>query len=311
MSRARLVPALAAVVLAGLLAALTGCGDEVRREVSSPPKAAPAERPTDVPAAGGRVTTTYPVTVLDDGDGAELCLGGVMDSLPPQCGGPSLVGWDWADHEGDFEKASGVRWGDFVVTGTFDGGSVTASEVVPTDEFEEPEARPDLSFETPCPEPEGGWVPVDPATTTQETFNAAMVLANGLDGFVDASVDQSINPAFDDQDDTSLEHLGKMNDPKLEVLTVRVTHDAEAVEKQLHAVYGGALCVTTAEHSAAEIEAVQQHLVDLPGMLMTGSEDNRAGVTVVYDDGSYQAWADATYGEGLVLVSSALQDVED
>ena len=94
------------------------------------------------------------MTVLDDGDGAELCLGGVMDSYPPQCGGPSLVGWDWADHRGDFESASDVRWGDFVVTGTFDGTSVTPSDVVPADEFEEPDDSAgfeDDGFATPCP----------------------------------------------------------------------------------------------------------------------------------------------------------------
>ncbi len=31
---------------------------------------------------------------------------------------------------------------------------------------------------------------------------------------------------------------------------------------------------------------------------------------VVFDDGSIQAWADETYGEGLVKVTSALQPVE-
>ena len=28
--------------------------------------------------------------------GPELCLGGVLESLPPQCGGPDVIGWDWA-----------------------------------------------------------------------------------------------------------------------------------------------------------------------------------------------------------------------
>ena len=78
---------------------------EGKREPSSPPKAAPAERPTKVPAAPGEVTLGYAATVIDAGSGAELCLGGVDESLPPQCDGPPLVGWDWADHDGDFEES--------------------------------------------------------------------------------------------------------------------------------------------------------------------------------------------------------------
>jgi len=48
-------------------------------------------------------------TVLDDGDGPELCLGGVAESLPPQCGGPKVVGWDWADVEAQGSLA-GTTW---------------------------------------------------------------------------------------------------------------------------------------------------------------------------------------------------------
>src|SRR5262245_9982995 len=28
-------------------------------------------------------------------DATYLCLGGVLESLPPQCSGPEIVGWDW------------------------------------------------------------------------------------------------------------------------------------------------------------------------------------------------------------------------
>ena len=170
----RLGPALA------VLALVAACGKETGDPSPSPPAPLAVERPTAVPAAPGPVTTLHPVTVLDDGDGAELCLGGVMDSYPPQCGGPSLVGWDWADHRGDFESASDVRWGDFVVTGTFDGTSVTPSDVVPVDEFEEPDDSAgfeDDGFATPCPEPDGGWRVLDPALTTDESLQTTMMRA--------------------------------------------------------------------------------------------------------------------------------------
>lgn len=300
----RLALALAALVL------VAACGEETGDPSPGKPAPRAAERPTAVPPAPGLVTTSYPVTVLDDGDGAELCLGGVMDSLPPQCGGPALVGWKWEDHDGDFESSSGVRWGDFLVTGSFDGTSVTPSEVVPADEFEEPADSAGLGddeFATPCPEPAGGWVPVDPATTTQETFQATMQTAQQLDGYADSWIDQSINPASD-LDDPSLEDTGKFNDPKLLIINVRVTHDPEAAEAELRKGWGGALCVSTAQHTDKELRRIQDEVSDVAGMLGSGADDDRVELMVTYDDGSYQAWADATYGEGMVAVTSALRD---
>jgi hypothetical protein len=252
------------------------------------------------------VTTGYPATVLDGGDGAELCLGGVMDSYPPQCGGPSLVGWDWADHDGDFEKAFGVRWGDFMVTGTFDGQSLTPSDVVPAAEFEEPDhpVQPD-EHGTPCPEPEGGWRVLDPGLTTDETLQATMMSASRLDGYADSWVDQSLNPLSDE--DITPEHADGMNDPSLLIINVRVTHDAEAAEAELREGWGGSLCVSTAQHTEKELRRIQDELNELPGMLSSSPGQDRVELMVTYDDGSYQDWADATYGEGLVSVFSALQ----
>jgi hypothetical protein len=41
-------------------------------------------------------------------------------------------------------------------------------------------------------------------------------------------------------------------------------------------------------------------------MLTASSGFDHVDVEVVHDDGSLQAWADATYGAGLVRISSAL-----
>ena len=54
----------------------------------------------------------------------ELCTGPVAESYPPQCGGPPIREWRWADHEGDYEQVGKVRWGAFVVDGYFDGERV-------------------------------------------------------------------------------------------------------------------------------------------------------------------------------------------
>lgn len=69
-------------------------------------------------------------TVLQpDGEPAMLCLGAVAESYPPQCSGPELAGWDWTAVGGE-ESASGVTWGAYALTGTWDGERFTATEVV-------------------------------------------------------------------------------------------------------------------------------------------------------------------------------------
>ena len=55
-------------------------------------------------------------TVIDSGNGPELCIGGVDDSLPPQCSGPVANGLDM---DGWSENLNGVRWGDRSVVVTW------------------------------------------------------------------------------------------------------------------------------------------------------------------------------------------------
>ena len=307
-----LLAALAALVLAG-----SSCGTEGSGTGSPAPghPGSAAARPAHVPAAPGEVTTRYPVTVLDDGDGAELCVGGVADSLPPQCGGPRLVGWDWADHAGDFETRSGVRWGDFLVTGTFDGTSLTPTEVVPGDQVDPPAPQDDQDrFATPCPEPEGGWRVLDPGKTTQATQDRTFEAAQRLEGYAYSWVDQSINPVWDDWQDgtaTDSETEQSLNDPTLLIINVKVTGDPVAAERTLRETWGGSLCVTQAQHTQKELMAIADDLFDLPGSLGGGPEDDWVDFEVLYDDGSYQAWADATYGAGTVVVTSALVEAGD
>ena len=78
---------------------------------------------TGAPAATGHVTGQG--TVLQAGAAPpQFCLGGVMESYPPQCSGPEIVDWDW-DQADQWETASGVTWGAYVLTGTWDGSVFT------------------------------------------------------------------------------------------------------------------------------------------------------------------------------------------
>jgi hypothetical protein len=104
-----------AVALAALLLTLTACSSD-----SDEP-----DRATD-PAT----LIPTPVIVMDVGR-PELCTGPVAESYPPQCGGPPIREWRWADHEGDYEQVGKVRWGAFVIDGYFDDGEFIVVSAVP------------------------------------------------------------------------------------------------------------------------------------------------------------------------------------
>jgi hypothetical protein len=130
------------LALAATLLVLAGCGSDGDTVATDP---APPTRPTSIPAAPGDVWTYNIATVMDTGS-PELCLGPVAESYPPQCGGPELVGWDWAAHEGTYDQEGEVRWGTYALTGTWDGTSFTATDAVPGALYDP--ARP-----TPTPTP--------------------------------------------------------------------------------------------------------------------------------------------------------------
>ena len=110
------------IAVAGVMSvALSGCAGSAApaRGATTPPGEFPR------PAAAGEVLAQ--ATVLqNDGEAPKLCLGGVAESYPPLCSGPPIVGWDWAsvDHA---ESASGVTWGDYAVTGTWDAAAFTVT----------------------------------------------------------------------------------------------------------------------------------------------------------------------------------------
>ncbi len=121
--------------------------------------------------------------------------------------------------------------------------------------------------------------------------------ANRLDGFGDLWWDQSIN----DSDDEFA-----MNDPAKLVVNVRVTGDVRAAETPLRKVWGGALWVTQAKRTQAELSKIQREVNDTPGMIFSDAGRDVVDLHVVHDDGSLQRRMDEKYGAGVVRVDSAL-----
>jgi hypothetical protein len=286
------------------LLALTACSteDEMRAvdpadQSDAPAAGAPSgAMPTTLPAADGEVSTGGLVTVLDDGDGPELCHV-VAESLPPQCEGVTMADWVWSDHP-EHEEQSGVRWGSFALTGTFDGTTFAVTEAVPAALYDALNEEPEPLPGTPCDPPEGGWAVVDAARATPEALDATLTEAARLPGLAGTWLDQSEDPSA-------------TSDPTEVIVNVAVTEDVEGAEATLRETWGGALCVSSARYTEAELNEISMDLQRLPGVLSTSGAADVVHAEVLHDDGSLQAWADEEYGEGRVEITSALQPVDD
>lgn len=258
---------------------------------------------------------TATATVLESPDhGPQLCLGGVNDSLPPQCGGPDIVGWSWEDVDG-YETAGGTTWGTYTVVGTYDGDAFTLTE--PPRPPEEPDVPSDRgpSFDTPCEGPPGGWQVVDEAKATPEAMEAAISYAAEQPDHAGTWLDQSINPALDEDADMAPEEREMHgNDPTKLILNFRFTGDLQRHEDEIRELWGGALCVSPAEHTEAELRDIQRQLSQqYADRFLASSADTVTGhvdLRVILDDGTLQRELDERYGEGLVRVHSALQPAD-
>ena len=78
---------------------------------------------------------------------------------------------------------------------------------------------------------------------------------------------------------------------------------AETVPRE---VWGGALCVTQAKRTQADLSKIQREVNDTPGMIFSAAGRDVVGLHVVHDDGSHQRRMDEEYGAGVIWVDSAL-----
>lgn len=230
--------------------------------------------------------------------GPELCLGGVQISLPPNCGGPALVNWDWAKVQGEQSQA-GVTWGEFRVVGTYDGRAFTLTEPA------QPAPAPPVSFgglTTPCNEPHNGFLASDPARATAAHLDTAVQLARTHPNLSGLWIDDPDQPRPD----------GTVRQGHV-VLNVSYTTGLDDRRAELAAVWGGALCVSKAERTLAELQAVQGAVgTSAPAGLEVLStavleHANVVEIRAVVVRPEHQAALDARFGPGTVRAKSALQ----
>lgn len=178
-------------VLLALAVPLLGCSDDGGSDSATDPSVAEPgsddgdgdvgsapEPPGSVPAAPGDVRSVGLPTVMDTGGGAQLCLGAVAESYPPQCSGPPITNWDWDVQKGSFDQQGEVRWGTFAVQGTWDGDAITVSTVIPGPLYDPIPQEP-----VELPEPSQGY-------SDDELAALAESLADELPGYLGAYPDQ-------------------------------------------------------------------------------------------------------------------------
>lgn len=237
-------------------------------------------------------------TVLDDGEQVVLCLGVVLQSLPPQCSGLPITNWSW-DDVADEETAADTTWGSYRVTGTYDDEVFTVTEPPGPHEVHDDDPT---DFSAPCDEPEGGWSAPDPSKASDDAREETMRAARREPDFAEAWIDYLEEPSAEaDALDGNV------------ILVMAFTGDLDRHETEVRSTWGGPLCLVQHERSYAELKEIQRGLGDL-GYDTLYSDidviDNVVEVGVVLATPELLQALEGRYGPGTVEVHSALRPVE-
>jgi hypothetical protein len=245
----------------------------------------------------------YRVTavVLDDRDGGpELCLGAVADSYPPQCGGPPIRGWRWADVP-DEGRAGGTVWGEYELVGTYERGVFTVLRAGRSRRAQ-PVVGPDPSA-PPCAAPGGGWRAADPAAASDARLRMAIRRAQAQPDSAGAWVFYLVPPS-------------DPPDPRTTGIVAAFTGDLARHRRELERVWGGALCVVGRERRLRALRwiasDVHRRAAVLRLELLGSTVDvfaNRVTIDVVTIDAEGRRALADRYGAGAVHAIPALRPI--
>ncbi len=244
-----------------------------------------------------------------------LCLGGQLDSAPPICGDVPVVGLDWTAVSGELHIGD-VTWMErAVVTGTYDGSSLTLTEPprVATDaEFSA--AFDHTNGPIPCSEPADGWAAEGARFPPGSDYNQYI---ERVDGYTSAAADWG--GVWVDFGEAPIDIASH---PEQVILIELFTGDLDRHEADLRAIWPGALCVAPSAMASTKIEALAAKIsqdeqgadsVD-PVMRSSANVDystDTIRVFVPVATPSIQAAFDDKYGPGIVVVEGALKPVTD
>ena len=287
----------------GLLVCLSlaACG----RPATDPPSAQDPSPNTSVAASediGSEALFEANATVLENDKGeTNLCLGGILNSLPPQCGDVPLRNWDWDDVEGE-ERAAGVTWGgSYHVVGTFDGETFTLTGK-PSSQAEHLSVEEDFSPDPACEEPSEGWI--EEGAVDQQVAGRALSAVRGEPEYAAGWV-------------TQLEPPGEQSDTGAVVLNAAFTDNLEEHEATLRQRWDGSLCIARYKRSIDELERIRAEVYEMleeqsVQMLSSGLNeiDNSINVHVIHVDEDGREDLLERFGADVVEITTALHPLK-
>jgi hypothetical protein len=254
--------------------------------VTTAPAVPPPTTPltTEPPVPGGSLLEGVG-TVIDSGGHVRLCFS-TLDSAPPQCGvGVDLAGWSWDAVESE-QTSGSTTWTDVAyVTGTYDAATTTltlasAREATPADY---PPVNA-LDYSVPCEVPAGGW----PARNQEWPADDVRT----IEGYAGAWVDDS-----------------------QQVVTIKFTGDLDAATAAVRQFYNDAICVVPAQHTEAELYAIQEQLDSISSVqflstaVMVDATGEWVEAGTIAPDPERQASFDAEFGAGTVRLIPSLRPI--
>jgi hypothetical protein len=277
---------------------LAACGGGDPNTAGGDPSTAPGESSSAKSEPAPSRLYEVNATVLEDrSHGPMLCLSGILESLPPQCGNVPIANWDWQAVRGE-ERLGKTTWGDYHLVGSYDGTTFTLTEVGRYED-DPPASATDPDLSSPCPEPAGGWSGLEHAT--QEDARGAAAYARSQPDYVALWV-------------THLEPARAEFGPV--IVNAVFTGDRERHEAEMRGVWDGPLCVVERDVPTADelahIRKEAEGSLDQLGLQMLWSDgpgvEPVIEIGVVVDvGGKGQAALDARYGTGIVRLIPALK----
>lgn len=154
-----------------------------------------------------------------------------------------------------------------------------------------PQPVNETSFDSPCPEPSGGWRAPDPERATLEAQDRAFETAEELSDYAGSWID--------DRGDAN-------QDPLKIIVNAQVTGDVAVAERAIRRVWGGSLCISQVAHTEAELREILDRLAERSDSQLVEIGSNPVELSV-HDDGSPQRELNSTFGKGLVRDRSLLR----
>lgn len=242
-------------------------------------------------SAEGRLYEGHGYVLENRAHGPELCIGEILDSLPPGCGGIPIVGWDWAQVRGE-ESVNGTTWGQYVVRGRYDGDTLTLVSVrtMRAGEF----TPPDVDFSPACDAPD-----------TVDASHGADHVQEAPSSWIPLAANELV-----------AEWLSQPTaDSPFTYNLIVVPGVADRARDRIRTRYLGPLCLVEADAPTQEqLEATRQEAASILGDQASFSSTNarrhivEMGVVTLEDERSVRVLE--RFGERVVLLP-ALELVED